>query len=304
MAVYGVRARTPESRTKLQLADVHGSIEGRLADQAPSWLRAGEYVGVRGPVEVVGAERVLRVDEIAPLQVTQDDLQLFMPASTRDRSENEAELNALIASIADGQLRTLMEDLLDGNTEVGKAFRISPAAKQNHHAYVGGLLEHTISVARICDSMARHYGEGIDRDLLIAAALLHDIGKTKELAVQPGFPYTDEGKLLGHILLGLQIVAEGALRLDMPPSERLLLLEHLIASHQGRYEWQSPREPRLVEGLLLHYADDLDAKMAAARAVLDQVPAGWTPYDRSFGREFFRHGNDARKSRGREEDAL
>jgi 3'-5' exoribonuclease len=289
-ALYGGRGHTHAAYIHMQLADASGSLEGRIpAEQAPAWLAAGIYAGVRATATGTGPQRHLLIEEIAPVEVDALDLQLFIPTSARDPAEMEAELNGLIGSIDDEALRTLLEELLDARMEVGRAFRISPAAKQNHHACARGLLEHTLSVAHICSDLARHYGNAVDRDLLIAAALLHDVGKTRELSVEPGFPYTDEGKLLGHILLGLQIVAETAALTQIVPSERLLLLEHLIASHQGRYEWQSPREPRMLEGLLLHYADDLDAKMNQAQALLEQVTSGWTPYDRSLGREFLKH---------------
>jgi 3'-5' exoribonuclease len=137
--------------------------------------------------------------------------------------------------------------------------------------------------------LARHYGPDIDRDLLLTAALIHDIGKVREIGAQPGFPYTDEGKLLGHILIGLQLVADAARQVPALPPQRLLLLQHLSASHRGRYEWQSPREPRILEGLILHYADDLDAKMNQAAALVARVDKGWTAYDRSFARDFLRH---------------
>jgi 3'-5' exoribonuclease len=129
----------------------------------------------------------------------------------------------------------------------------------------------------------------VDRDLLVAGALVHDIGKTRELSTEVSFPYTREGKLLGHILLGLRIVEEEAQHVPELANERLQLLLHLVASHQGRYEWQSPREPRTIEALLLHYADDLDAKTVQALALLETVPDGWTGYDRSLARELLRH---------------
>jgi 3'-5' exoribonuclease len=140
--------------------------------------------------------------------------------------------------------------------------------------------------------LARHYGVDIDRDLLIAGALLHDIGKVREIGAKAGFPYTDEGKLLGHILLGLRMVQDAALAVPDLSRSRLMLLEHLIASHQGRYEWQSPREPSTLEALLLHYADDMDAKMNQAARMMPGETVGWGEYDRGFRRSFLRHHVD------------
>lgn len=286
------RTRSDAPFLKLQLADCYGSVSARMwegVEQVIDMLRPGMYVGIRGRLERYQEERQLRVEEIAPLRVELDDLVLFLPRSARPAEHMEAELADAIGSIGDVALRRLLESLLGRTTETGHAFRMAPAAKQNHHAYLGGLLEHTLSVVRVCDLLAGHYGRGLDRDLLIAGALLHDLGKVREIGARAGFPYTDEGKLLGHILIGLQMVADAAAALPALHSARLLLLQHLIASHQGRYEWQSPREPRTLEAIVLHYADDLDAKLNQAGSLIAAVPVGWTAYDRSMGRDFLRH---------------
>ncbi len=278
---------------RLQLSDRHGTIEARVWDpvaEIMAQVRQGGFVGVRGRLEVFNGARQVKVSEIAPVAVGVDDLELFLPRSPRDPQEMEAELQGLLASVCDAGLRALLARLLDPGSETGRVFRRAPAAKLNHHAYLAGLFEHTLSITRACALMAEHYGPEIDRDLLIAGALLHDLGKIREIGTDAGFPYTDEGKLLGHILLGLQMVADTARAVPELSEQRLLLLQHLIASHQGRYEWQSPREPRILEALVLHYCDDLDAKMNQAAALLRTVEGGWTAHDRGLGRELFRHG--------------
>lgn len=288
------RTRTDAPFLRMQLRDCYGSVEGRMwegVEGVMDVLRPGMYVGVRGRLERYQAERQLRIESIAPLRVELDDLVLFLPRSARAAQHMDAELDAAIASIADDGLRGLLHALLGAGTDTGHAFRLAPAAKQNHHAYLGGLLEHTLSVVTVCDLLARHYEPVVDRDMLIAGALLHDIGKVREIGARAGFPYTDEGKLLGHILIGLQMVNDAAAAVPALHPSRLLLLQHLIASHQGRYEWQSPREPRTLEAIVLHYADDLDAKLNQAGALLDAVPAGWTAYDRNFARDFLKHHN-------------
>jgi 3'-5' exoribonuclease len=291
VSVQFLRTRQDKPYAKLQLTDAFGPVEARIwddADRFEAWLRSGMYVGVRGRVEIFNGERQLKVEDVAPIQVDPEDLELFLPRSRRDPAIMERELRQLVASVTDTGLRGLLRRMLGPETETGRAFRRSPAAKQNHHATIGGLLEHSLSVTQVCDKLARHYGAAIDRDLLITAALLHDVGKIREIDAGAGFAYTDEGKLLGHILLGLEMVSHAATAVPIP-ARRLLLLQHLIASHQGRYEWQSPREPRILEGLLLHYADDLDAKVEQAQTLLADVNEGWTPYSRSFGRDLFRH---------------
>jgi 3'-5' exoribonuclease len=275
----------------LELSDAHGRITGWLGadDPAVEWLRAGIYVGVRGQVEGTAADRRLRVEVITPLRVPLDDLELFLPRTSHDLAALDHELNQRIESVQDPGLRTLLQRLLGATTEIGRGFRLAPAATRNHHAYLGGLLEHTLSVVRTCDVLAAHYGDAVDRDLLITGALVHDIGKVREIGAQVGFPYTDEGRLLGHIVLGLRMIADEALMVPQLDPRRRLLLEHLVASHQGRYEWQSPREPRIIEAFILHYVDDLDAKVNHAGGLIDSVQAGWTDYDRSLGRELLRH---------------
>jgi 3'-5' exoribonuclease len=286
-------ARTKHDKPylRLQLSDLHGTIEARVWDDAERFIpiaQPGTYVGVRGRVEVFQGQRQVVVDELERVKVAPEDLGFFMPRCPRDPTELDAALMDLIASVKEEPLRKLLRYLLGAQTETGQWFRNAPAAKRIHHAYVGGLLEHTISVARLCSAMADHYGPVVDRDLLITGALVHDIGKVQEIAVEAGFPYTTAGKLLGHILLGLEIVHDAGRRLDIPDS-RLRLVEHLIAAHQGRYEWQSPREPHTLEALILHYADDTDAKVQQAIDLVRSSDHGWTDYSRSFGREFLKH---------------
>jgi 3'-5' exoribonuclease len=288
-ACYGVLYVEPhnDGSLHLTLADARERVDASLEDgRFADWIRAGVYVGVRGVFDA--AHESLIIHEIVPVRVTLDDLPLFLPGPNRDPREMEAELQGAIASVTEPGFRALLSALLATESEAGQGFRLAPAATRNHHAHLGGLLEHTLSVTGICHHLAAHYGERIDRNLLITGALLHDIGKVREIGAQAGFAYTDEGRLLGHILLGLRMVREGAIGLDVPES-RLLLLEHVIASHQGRYEWQSPREPRTLEALLLHYADDLDAKFDPARTAVDSVENGWTDRDPVQHREWLRH---------------
>lgn len=295
---YGVEskqiARTKDDKPylRLQLCDRSGSIEGRVwedAERIDRIVEIGSFVGVRGRIQTFRNQRQLKIEEIAPIDVPAEDLDLFLPRTPLDLAALDAGLDELVASVSDPALRALLERLVGAETETGRAFRRAPAAKRNHHAYVGGLLEHTLSVARACDALARHYGDAVDRDLLVTGAILHDIGKVREIGVSIGFPYTDPGKLLGHIVLGIQMVRDTGREIPELTDDRLLLVLHLVASHQGKYEWQSPKIPMTLEALLLHYVDDLDAKMQQAMALVDAVARGWTAYDPSFGREFLRH---------------
>src|SRR5690606_24220970 len=175
------------------------------------------------------------------------------PAGDLDLPALDAALDELIDSVTDASLRHLLLELVGRETETGRAFRRAPAAQRNHHAYIGGLLEHTVSITRLADDLARHYGPIVDRDLLITGAILHDIGKIEEIAVTGGFPYTDAGKLLGHILLGLEIVRDAARRIEDLDDRRLPPVLPLLASHPAKHEWQSPRIPHTLEALILHF---------------------------------------------------
>jgi 3'-5' exoribonuclease len=290
------RAETRNNKPylKLTLGDRSGRIDGYVWDDADRWdplCEAEEVVGVRGRIGSYQDRLQLRVQTIEPLHVEDTDLEYLLPASPRSCTEMERELDALVTSIRDAPLRALLQRCLGRSTELGRSFRVHPAAKRNHHAYLSGLLEHSLSVAGVCDRLVEHYqGQGVslDRDLLVAGALLHDIGKIRELRGFPAPGYTDAGKLLGHIVIGIQMVGKQAEEVSDLPPERLLLLQHLIASHQGKPEWDSPRVPQLREALVLHYADDLDAKMNQVGGLLEGVTAGeWTSYDRSMGRSFF-----------------
>jgi 3'-5' exoribonuclease len=290
-AAAGARTKHDKPYLRLQLSDLHGTVEGRVWDDAErlaAVAQPGVYVGVRGRVEVFQGQRQVVVEQLERVQVDPDDLGLFLPRCPRDSDELESALTDLMNSVKEEPLRKLLRHLLGAKTETGRWFRQAPAAKKNHHAYVAGLLEHTVSVTRLCAVMAEHYGSVVDRDLLVTGALLHDVGKVQEIAIEAGFPYTTAGRLLGHILLGLEMVHEAGRRLDVPDN-RLRLVEHLIAAHQGRYEWQSPREPRTLEALILHHADDTDAKVQQAIDLVRASDQGWTDYSRAFGREFFKH---------------
>jgi 3'-5' exoribonuclease len=268
-AVDSVHPAGADPVFRISLNEARGAIDAwapsSLVPGAAEWLRPGAYVGVRGTVHAGAAGPALQVTAIAPVRVGLDDLDLFLPSSARDPAEMERELSELVASIEERPLAHLLALLLGPESEIGQGFRLAPAATRHHHAYLRGLLEHTLAVAGFCDAIAARCEPAVDRDLLITAALLHDIGKVSEIGARAGFPYTEEGKLLGHILIGLRMVGNAARAVPGLDPDRLLLLEHMIAAHQGRYEWQSPREPRTPEALILHHADNLDAKLQRTR---------------------------------------
>jgi 3'-5' exoribonuclease len=298
--------RRAESRAnkpylKLLLGDRSGTIEGYIWDDVDQWepvCGVESVVGIRARVASFQERLQLRIVRVEPLRTDAHDLEYLLATSPRPREELENRLDELIGSVSDGALRKLLLRCLGRGTELGRAFRVHPAAKRNHHAYLCGLLEHSVSVAATCLALCDHYsreGVQLDRDLLLAGALLHDIGKIRELKSRPGAGYTTEGQLLGHILIGIRLVGTEAERVSSLSGDRLLLLQHLIASHQGKPEWDSPKVPQLLEAVVLHYADDLDAKVNQASALLSRVAAGdWSTYDRALGRSFF-HPDEPRE---------
>jgi 3'-5' exoribonuclease len=290
-----LQTKSNQDYLRLVLGDRSGTIEGVIWEDVDTWAGVclvKAIVGVRGRVSFYQNRPQLRINAVVPIRASASDLSLLLQCSPRDRGQMEKELDELIGSVRERPLSALLRRCLGADTESGSAFRQHPAATRNHHAYVSGLLEHTLSVATACGRLAEHYeaqGVELDRDLLITGALLHDIGKVQELEGPPAPAYTTEGRLLGHIVLGMQLVERQGREVSGLTPDRLLLVQHLIASHQGKPEWDSPRVPQTLEALVLHYADDLDAKMNQAKAALNGVPAGaWSEYERALGRSFFR----------------
>ncbi|MDQ3557105.1 MAG: HD domain-containing protein [Gemmatimonadota bacterium] len=289
------RARNDRDYLDLRLGDRTGTIAAKVwddVDRVDALCARDDIVGVRGKVGQYQEKLQITVRVLEPLEADGDELEYFLPVSRRDRAAMERELDALISTVRDPGLAALLARCLGRRGEWGVRFRTHPAATRNHHACIGGLLEHSLSVAGICDRLAEHYraqGVEVDRDLLVTGALLHDLGKIRELSAGRCFAYSHEGQLLGHIVLGIQMVEQTCDTLPELPAERRLLLQHLIASHQGKLEWASPKIPVLLEGVILHYADDLDSKIHPATMLLGTVePGEWTPFDRHLGRSLYR----------------
>ena len=203
--------------------------------------------------------------------------------SSKDIDTMYKELLNLIQSIQNAYLRQLLESFFVRDEAFSKAFKNSSAAKTVHHGFVGGLLEHTLSVTKLCDYYCSAYPI-LKRDLLLTAAMCHDIGKTKEISPFPENDYTDDGQLLGHIVMGAQMVAERAAKIDGFPHGLLTEVQHCILAHHGKYEFGSPKIPALIEALALNYADDTDAKLETFKEILENNSdnSGWLGYNRLF----------------------
>lgn len=283
------------------LVDRTGQIEGRAwenADALAAGLEPGDVVRVTGVVEEYRENRQLRVTALERLAEGQADLSDFLPVSPRDRREMAARLDALVASVREPHLAGLLRSFF-GDPAFRQAYCEAPAAKRVHHNYLGGLLEHSLEVAELVETVAG-FCPGFQRDLAVAGALLHDLGKVREYRLRPLIDLTDEGKLLGHTTLGWEMVRQRlAQDADFPP-ELAVHLEHLILAHHGELEWGAPIQPQTVEAAALHYADLLSGRVkqyqqvaaaaGAAGAGPADGPAGWSPYDNLLGRSLYLGG--------------
>ena len=209
----------------------------------------------------------------------------YLPKTTKDIGELWRTLTEFVATFQNPHLKALVE-LFMADPEIAERYRNAPAAKTLHHAYIGGLLDHVVSLFRSCDLMSRNYPQ-VNRDLLLTGAFLHDIGKIQELTYNRAFSYTTRGQLLGHMIIELEMLQAKLAKLPDFPGELKTLLEHLIISHHGQYDFGSPKLPMFPEALMLHYLDDLDSKMEAMRAHFEREAAHegpWTSYNASLGR--------------------
>jgi 3'-5' exoribonuclease len=274
--------KTGEPYLTLHLADRTGEIEAKMWDNVVEVMHTFErddFVKVKGLSQIYQNRSQFTIHRLRRLEEHEVDLSDFFPCSERDPEEMWAELQATIESLRNAHLRALLEAVfLD--EQLCRMYRMAPAAKNIHHACRGGLLEHVLSLCRLSRLIASHYRD-IDVELLIAAAILHDIGKIEELSYSRSFGYSSDGQLLGHIVMGVRLLNSAFSKVtDFPPRLRILL-EHMIISHHGELEFGSPKVPAFPEALLFHHLDNLDSKMDAARNALkrdshiDSEFTGW-----------------------------
>jgi 3'-5' exoribonuclease len=255
--------RTAKPYLSLILGDNSGQIEARVWDPADTRIAAefskGDVVKVRAAVSKFEGVVQLKIERLRKMAATEFDRSDLLPATTYNIDELWQKLEGTVASFTDPDLKRLLETIL-ADPAVREAFREAPAAKQLHHAFLGGLLEHVVSLIGLADRVVPHYPM-LMRDLVVAGVILHDIGKIHELAWSTGFEYTLEGTLLGHIQIGSAMVEKAIDSLpNFPPRLKTLVL-HIILSHHGKLEFGSPKLPMIPEALMLNFLDDMDAKM-------------------------------------------
>ncbi|MGH7298691.1 MAG: 3'-5' exoribonuclease YhaM family protein [Polyangiaceae bacterium] len=285
------KARNGKDYLDLEVGDRSGGLPGKMWDAGSDLMRAlagCDFVEAAGRVELYNERKQAKFTALRPSDAKIDPRD-FLPRSPFDPRERLERLRAIVADMASAPLRRLIASFLDDERFLGKLLE-APAAVTNHHAYLGGLIEHIVSLTESCLKTCEAY-PALDRDLLVAGAFFHDIGKVEELQVARAFEYSDRGRLVGHIVTGVLWIEERALALGAIPDGLLDQLKHLVLSHHGELEWGSPVVPLTAEAIALHALDNLDAKLwAYERAVRDSSENGssWTEWSRVFNRKLYK----------------
>src|SRR5689334_1494819 len=280
--------KTGEPYLALTLGDRTGQIEAKMwdnVDEAIGAFEQDDFVKVKGLLNKYKNRFQITIHKLRRLGESEVDFSDYLPKTTKDIGELWQTLAGFVATMQDPYLRPLVEAFM-ADPDIAEAYRSAPAAKTLHHAFIGGLLDHVVSLFRSCDLISRNYPQ-INRDLLFTGAFLHDIGKIHELTYNRSFSYTTRGQLLGHMLIELEMLQKKLAALPNFPDQMKTLIEHLIISHHGEYEFGSPKLPMFPEALMLHYMDDLDSKMESMRALFEresEVENPWTSYSPSLGR--------------------
>jgi 3'-5' exoribonuclease len=276
----------------LQLRDKTGIIEARVwdrADEIAKRFERDDVVEASGSAISYQGRVQLKVHDVRRVEGTKD-LSEYLPVTRKGIDALWETLKGYIADVKDADLNRLLSTVFlePPGADVARRFRQAPGGKTMHHDYIGGLLEHTVSVVGICRFLSTYY-EGVNPDLLTAGALLHDVGKVHELSYEGAFDYTDEGRLLGHLYMGAEYVDRVCGSLPGFPAEKAVLLKHMILSHHGELEYGSPKRPKILEAVLLHFVENMDAKVTAFNDAIEDLPEGtrWTDYQRMFERYLF-----------------
>src|SRR4029079_18721400 len=282
---------------QLELRDKTGSVGARLWNATEELARSfepGDYLRVRGKTQIFQGSLQIIVTHIDVLDRNRIEAEDFLPQSSQNVSRLMVRLREVLLAMNNPHLRALIECFLIDDDFVRK-FTSAPAGIKNHHAYQGGLLEHVVALLNVADRILNLYPD-IDRDLLLTGIFLHDIGKTDELSYDRAFAYSDEGQLVGHLVMGVEMLRDKVeqtadLTGEPFPAELLLRLKHMIVSHHGAYEFGSPKLPMTLEAVALHYLDNLDAKLHAYSREIRDDPcrdSSWTPFQQNLGRRLFK----------------
>lgn len=283
----------------LSLVDRSGAMKAVVWDNVHTITKAfasGDYISVKGSVVEYRDALQLVVRHLERRETSEIDARDFLPVTERDVDRMIDQLIQISRTVQDRHLSRLLAAFFEDEDFVN-LFKTAPAAKKMHHAYLGGLLEHTLSIARLIQAIAGHY-KGIDKDLLLTGGILHDIGKIYEFSYETHIDYSDEGRLLNHIVIGVEMIEKKIAGLSDFPKDLALVLKHMIVSHHGTRDFGSPEPPKTLEAVILYYMDELDAKVTGIRAFMEaeDPEAPWTSYHRVFERFFYKGEVDNRSS--------
>jgi 3'-5' exoribonuclease len=263
--------KSGEIYLSLMLADRTGELDSKMWDNAADVADAfdrDDFIQVKGMIQIFHNRPQMTIHKLRRMDESEIDFADYFPASRRDSEEMWRELNGIVAGIGNAHLKSLLIAVLS-DEEIARRYRRAPAAKQIHHAFLGGLIEHVLSLCALARMTASNY-PNIDVDLLLTGVVLHDIGKIYELNYERGFSYSNEGQLIGHITIAMRMIADKLAGLPEFPRPLRTLVEHMVLSHHGRLEYGSPKVPQFPEALLLHHLDDLDSKMECMRALIER----------------------------------
>ncbi|HKW76391.1 MAG TPA: OB-fold nucleic acid binding domain-containing protein, partial [Terriglobales bacterium] len=280
--------KTGELYLALTLADRSGQIEAKMWDnvntETINSFEQDDFVKIRGLINRFNGRFQLTIHKIRTVQEAEVDFSDYLPRTPKDIGALWSTLAGFVESFRDPHLKALIQAFMS-DPQIEQAYKSAPAAKSLHHAFIGGLLDHVVSLFQLADLACRNYPELINRDLLLSGVFLHDIGKVHELSFARSFTYTTRGQLLGHMIIELEMLQGKIAQVPGFPEKYKTLLEHLIISHHGKYEFGSPKMPMFPEALMLHYLDDLDSKMESMRAHFEReigMENPWTGYNSSL----------------------
>ena len=280
--------KNSEPYLALTLCDKSGQIEAKMWDNVADYLAAFEqddFIKVRGLINKYNSRWQLTIYKLKKLEENEVDYEDFLPNCPRDVEELWQTVREFVATFHNPYLKALLDAFMS-DEEIARAYKRAPAAKTLHHAYIGGLLDHVVSLFKLCERVAGQYPQ-VDRDLLLTGAFLHDIGKIHELTYARSFGYSTRGQLLGHMIIELEMLQAKTSQIPGFPDELKTCIEHMLISHHGQYEFGSPKLPMFPEALMLHYLDDLDSKMESMRAQFEKCgdnPDPWAGYNNSMAR--------------------
>jgi len=282
-----LKTRVGKTYYSLKLQDKTGKVDAKVWELTKDIqdFNEGDMIKIDATATSYQNGMQLKINKLRRSQEGEYVLEDYIPTTEKNVADMYGKIVAIVNSIETPHLKTLLENILIKNEAQAAALKSHSAAKAMHHSYMGGLLEHILAVAEICDFMASRY-KYVNRDLLLTGALLHDIGKIYELSPMPQNEYTDDGQMLGHIIIGVEMVVVETMKIENFPHQLASLVKHLIISHHGEYEYGSPKLPYTAEAMLLHYADNMDAKLKTIEEVLDKdtSPGPWAGYHNALAR--------------------